>query len=81
MISCAGYFSQVVFCLLSSARFKFECFNRFISKVYVLAMLGNLTGVSLTFAQIPIRITNVEFAAASPAIANTMLPAGIFFHF
>ncbi|MCO5234264.1 MAG: hypothetical protein M9888_11075 [Chitinophagales bacterium] len=43
--------------------------------VYVLAMVGHLKNVSPTFAQMPNRITNVEFATVSPAIANTMLLA------
>jgi hypothetical protein len=40
---------------------------------YVLAMVGHLKNVSPTFAQMPIRITNVEFTTVSPTIANTML--------
>ena len=43
--------------------------------VYVLAMVGNLKNVSPTFAQMPNRITNVEFTTFSPNIANTMLYA------
>jgi hypothetical protein len=41
--------------------------------VYVLAMVGHLKNVSPTFAQMPNRITNVEFTTVSPTIANTML--------
>jgi len=41
--------------------------------VYVLAMVGHLKNVSLTFAQMLNRIINVEFATVSPTIANTML--------
>jgi len=41
--------------------------------VYVLAMVGHLKNVCPTFAQIPNRITNVEFSTVSPTIANTML--------
>jgi len=39
----------------------------------VLAMVGHLENVSTTFAQMPDRITNVEFTTVSPTIANTML--------
>lgn len=46
--------------------------------VYVLAMVGHLKNVSSIFAQMPDRITNVEFAIASPTIANTMLAPVIF---
>jgi hypothetical protein len=46
---------------------------------YVLAMVGHLKNVSLTFVQMPYRNTNVEFTTVSPTIANTMLPAGIFY--
>ena len=46
--------------------------------VYVLAMVGHLKNVSPTFAQMPDRITNVEFITVSPTIANTMLVAGVF---
>jgi len=45
--------------------------------VYVLAMVGRLKNVSPTFAQMPDRITNVDFTTVSPTIANTMLAAGI----
>jgi hypothetical protein len=41
--------------------------------VYVLAMVGHLKIVSPTFAQMPDRITNVEFTTVSPTIANMML--------
>ena len=41
--------------------------------VYVLAMVGHLKNVSPTFAQMPYRITNVEFTTVSPTIANTIL--------
>jgi hypothetical protein len=40
---------------------------------YVLAMVGHLKNISPTFAQMPNRITNVEFTTVSPTIANTML--------
>jgi hypothetical protein len=40
---------------------------------YVLAMVGHLKNVRPTFAQMPDRITNVEFITVSPTIANTML--------
>jgi len=43
------------------------------TKVYVLAMVGHLKNVSPTYAQMPNRITNVEFITVSPTIANTML--------
>jgi hypothetical protein len=43
--------------------------------VYVLAMVGDLKNVSPTFAQMPNRISNVEFTTVSPTIANTMLAA------
>jgi hypothetical protein len=46
--------------------------------VYVLAMVGHLENVSTTFAQMPDRITNVEFTTVSPTIANTMLAAALF---
>ena len=46
----------------------------------VLAMVGHLKNVCSTFAQMPNRITNVEFTTVSPTIANTMLPAGLFIH-
>jgi hypothetical protein len=45
---------------------------------YVLAMVGHLKNVSQTFAQMPNRITNVEFITVSPAIANTMLAVRAF---
>jgi hypothetical protein len=38
--------------------------------VYVLAMVGHLKIVSPKFAQMPNRITNVEFTTVSPTIAN-----------
>jgi hypothetical protein len=41
--------------------------------VYVMAMVGHLKNVSPTFAQMPNRITNVEYTTVSPTIANTML--------
>ena len=44
---------------------------------YVLAMVGHLKNVSSTFAQMPNRITNVEFTTVSPTIANMMLVAGV----
>lgn len=40
---------------------------------YVLAMVGHLKNVCPTFAQMPNRITNVEFTTVNPTIANTML--------
>ena len=45
------------------------------TSVCVLAMVGHLKNVSPTFAQMPDRITNVEFTTVSPTIANTMLVA------
>jgi len=36
-------------------------------------MVGHLKIVSPTFAQMPDRITNVEFTTVSPTIANMML--------
>jgi hypothetical protein len=39
---------------------------------YVLAMVGHLKTVSRTLAQMPNRITNVDFTTVSPTIANTM---------
>jgi hypothetical protein len=36
-------------------------------------MVGHLKNVSPTFAQMPHRITNVEFTTVGPTIANTML--------
>jgi len=47
---------------------------------YILAMVGHLKNVSPTFAQMPNRITNVEFTTVSPTIANMMLAAGILIH-
>ena len=38
---------------------------------------GTFEIVSPKFAQMPNRITNVEFTTVNPAIANTMLPAVI----
>jgi hypothetical protein len=46
--------------------------------VYVLAMVGHLKNVSPTFVQMYNRITNVEFTAVSPTIANTMLAVRCF---
>jgi hypothetical protein len=43
------------------------------STVYVLAMVGHLKNVCSTFAEMPNRISNVEFTTVSPTIANTML--------
>jgi hypothetical protein len=40
---------------------------------YVLAMVGHLKNVSPIFAQMPDRITNVEFITVGSTIANTML--------
>jgi hypothetical protein len=45
---------------------------------YVLAMVGHLKNVSSTLAQMPNRITNVEFTTVSPTIANTMLAVRCF---
>jgi hypothetical protein len=39
---------------------------------YVLAMVRHLKNVCPIFAQMPNRITNVEFTTVSPTIANTM---------
>jgi hypothetical protein len=39
-------------------------------------MVGHLKNVSPTLAQMPNRITNVEFTTVSPTIANTMLAVG-----
>jgi hypothetical protein len=41
-------------------------------------MVGHLKNVSPTFAQMPNRITNVEFTTVCPTIAKPMLPAGLF---
>jgi hypothetical protein len=49
--------------------------------VYVLAMVGHLKNVSPTFAQMPNRITNVEFTTVNPTIANTMLATVMFSFF
>jgi hypothetical protein len=40
---------------------------------YVLAMVGHLKNVSPIFAQMPDRITNVEFICVGSTIANTLL--------
>jgi hypothetical protein len=40
-------------------------------------MVGHLKNGSPTFAQVPNRITNVEFIIVSPTIANTMLAVGV----
>jgi hypothetical protein len=45
---------------------------------YVLAMVGQLKNVCPTFAQMPDRSTNVEFATVSHTIANTMLAVRCF---
>jgi hypothetical protein len=42
-------------------------------------MVGHLENISSTFAQMPNRITNVEFTTVSPTIANTMLVAVFYF--
>ena len=42
-------------------------------------MVGHLKNVSPIFAQMPNRITNVEFTTVSPTIANTMLYAVLIF--
>ena len=44
---------------------------------YVLAMVGHLKNVRPAFAQMPNRITNVEFTSVSPTIANTVLAAAV----
>jgi hypothetical protein len=36
-------------------------------------MVGHLKNVCSTFAEMPNRISNVEFTTVSPTIANTML--------
>jgi len=41
-------------------------------------MVGHLKNGSPTFAQMPNRITNVEFTTISPTIANTMLAVRCF---
>jgi hypothetical protein len=41
-------------------------------------MVGHLKNVSPTFAQMPNRVTNVEFLIVSPTIANTMLAVRCF---
>jgi len=41
-------------------------------------MVGHLKNVSPTFAQMPNRITNVEFTTVCPTIANTMLAVRAF---
>lgn len=46
---------------------------------YAGVMVGHLRNVGLTFAQMPDRISNVEFITVSLTIANTMLCAVIFF--
>lgn len=52
---------------------KFRVFVKIAHNGYVLAMVGDLKNVRPTFAQMPNRITNVEFTTVSPTIANTML--------
>jgi hypothetical protein len=52
---------------------RLELTTQFLETVYVLAMVGHLKNVSPTFAQMPDRITYVEFTTVSPTIANTML--------
>ena len=71
---------MVYFLLLQSVRLSMH--GRLLGLLitfYVLAMVGHLKNVSPTFAQMPDRITNVEFTTVSPTIANTML-AAVFFH-
>jgi len=46
---------------------------------YVLEMVGHLENVSPTFAQMPNRITNVEFTTVSPTLGYTMLAVRCFF--
>jgi hypothetical protein len=38
-------------------------------------MVGHFKNVSSTFAQMPDRISNIEFTTFSPTVANTMLAA------
>lgn len=54
------------------------CLRSLAHNGYVLAMVGHLENVSPTFAQMPHRITNVEFRTVSPTIANTMLAVRCF---
>ena len=49
--------------------------------VEAFAMVGNLRNVSPTFAQMPDRITNVEFITVSLTIANTMFVAAAIFYY
>jgi len=42
-------------------------------------MVGNLKNVSPTIAQMPNRITNVEFIIVGPTIANAMLAVVILY--
>ena len=51
---------------------------RLLVTVYVLAMVGHLKNVCPTLAQMPNKITNVEFKTVSPTIANTMLAVRCF---
>jgi len=45
---------------------------------YLLAIVRHLKNGSPTFAQMPNRITNIEYLTSSRNIANTMLAAGNF---
>jgi hypothetical protein len=64
-----------VFCLQAIFR---QRWSKFSANGYVLAMVGHLTKVSPTFAQMPDRSTSVEFTTVSPTIANTMLAVRAF---
>ncbi len=67
---------KIVFSLLSNLIFKLNIFSvalRLPLTFYSLAKWWHLKNVSPTFAQIPYRITNVEFTTARHTIANKML--------
>jgi hypothetical protein len=55
----------------------FQDRNSITANGYVLAMVGHLKNVSSILAQMPNRITNVEFTAVSPTIAIAMLSAAL----
>jgi hypothetical protein len=57
--------------------YKWEAIGQ--SDGYVFAMVGHLKNVSPIFAQMPSRITNVDFITVSPTIANTMLAVRFFY--
>ena len=61
-------------------KYSIPSFFRLEITVYVLAMVGHLKNVSPTFAQMPVRITNVELTTVSPTIANTMLAVRALFN-